>query len=331
MARAPGVPWDQAWQRALYGPAGFFTAGAGPAAHFRTAVHAAAVPLATALVRLAREHGRTRLLDVGAGRGELLAAVAGLDAAADLGLHAVDVVPRPAGLPGRVDWTAGLDGVPPAGFDGALVVAWELLDDVPCPVVEVDDDGDPRTVLVDPATGREDLGDPPSPDRLAWCARWWPLDGAEPGDRAEVGLPRDALWADLVARAAATPSGATLLAVDYAHRRADRPPTGSLTGFRGGRAVPPVPDGSCDVTAHVALDAVAAAGEAAGAGATLLTDQRAALQALGLSTGRPSPVSGPGDEGGWQALAVRSAVAELLDPGALGGFGWLVQHVPGRG
>ena len=330
-----GVPWATAWEAALYGPRGFFTAGAGPADHFRTAVHAAPDVLARALVRLARDLGRSRLLDLGAGRGELLTAVSVLPEAAGLALHAADVVPRPAALPAAIGWSTGLEPVPGGAFDDALVVAWELLDDVPCPVLEVDDDGHARTVLVDPGTGRETLGTPPAPPDAAWCARWWPLADAEPGDRAEVGLPRDAVWAAVVARAGVTPHGADVLAVDYHHGRDDRPPTGTLTGFRAGRAVPPVPDGRCDVTAHVALDAVAAAGEAAGAVRTRLTDQRTALLELGVAHGvhgAEGPAPAAGTAGGpelLRALARRSAVAELLDPGALGGFGWLLQHVPG--
>jgi SAM-dependent MidA family methyltransferase len=288
---------------------------------------------------LARHTGCSRVVDVGAGRGELLAALAVLADPPDgvrLALHGCDVVPRPAGLPGGVGWSAGLDALlaPTAQdvLDGALVVGWELLDVVPCPVVEVDDDGTAREVLVDPATGRERLGDPPGPDDAAWLARWWPLDGRPPGTRAEVGRPRDALWSALAARCAATPHGAVLLAVDYAHTAAARPPAGSLTGYRGGLLVDPVPDGSCDVTAHVALDAVAAA-VAGVAGATTggVVRQREALRALGLAAGPGSnplshsasgaPLSGADILRG---LAERSAVAELLDPDGLGGFSWLL-------
>jgi len=319
------VPWPDAWQRALYGPGGFFTGEVGPAGHFRTAVHAAPAPLAAALARLARREGRTRVLDVGAGRGELLTALAACPDAAGLALHGVDVVARPAALPAAVGWSAGLDAVPPEAFAQALVIAWELLDDVPCPVLVVDDDGGLATVLVD-ARGVEHLAPGVDTGAAAWCAAWWPLDGAEPGDRVEVGLPRDALWAGLVRRAGATGAGATLLAVDYHHTRADRPSLGSLTGFRAGRAVPPVPDGSCDVTAHVAMDAVAAAGEAAGATGTRLLDQRAALLDLGVTAvpaGSPLPADAAAAA---RALAERSATAELLDRGALGGFAWLLQR-----
>ncbi|HEX2810723.1 MAG TPA: SAM-dependent methyltransferase, partial [Kineosporiaceae bacterium] len=283
-APAPGrpLPWEQAWQHALYGPAGFFTAGSGPAAHFRTAVHAAGPLLARALLRLAAAHGCHAVVDLGAGRGELLTAVAARPAAAPLRLHGVDVVARPGTLPPAVGWSRGLDDLPDDALDGALVVAWELLDDVPCPVLEVDDDGVPRIVLVDPISGAEHPGPPAGSSDLAWCARWWPLDGASAGTRAEVGRPREELWAGLVKRVGTAPSGGILLAVDYAHDRRGRPGEGSLSAFRGGRAVPPVPDGSCDLTAHVALDAVAAAGRRAGATGTRLTDQRTGLAELGV-------------------------------------------------
>ena len=64
------------------------------------------------------------------------------------------------------------------------------------------------------------------------------------------------------------------------------------------------------MTAHVALDAVAAAGQQAGAGTAALVAQHAALADLGVR----------GDDAG---------ADELLDPGGLGGFTWLVQPVPG--
>jgi len=295
-------PWQDAWSDALYGEQGFYRRPEGPAGHFRTAAHAAPRELAAAVARLAAEAGCTTVVDVGAGRGELLCALHALGRgsggpAGITELHAVEVAARPPELPADVRWS---DRVP--RVRDALVVAWELLDVVPCPVLEVDDEGAPRVVLVEPATGREQLGPRASAADLAWCASWWPPGGLEPGDRVEVGRPRDTMWASLVAGAAIA-GGGLLLAVDYAHAADARPPLGSLTGFRAGRAVPPRPDGSGDVTAHVALDAVAAAGEAAGATTTLLTRQDAALQALGVTR------------------------RELLDPGSLGGFGWLVQGV----
>ena len=119
----------------------------GPAAHFRTASHAAPLALASALLRVAREAACTAIVDVGAGRGELLGALAAVDDDGQprLSLHGVDVVDRPAALPARVGWTCAPQDVPPAALAGALVVAWELLDTVPCPVLEVAGDGFLRT------------------------------------------------------------------------------------------------------------------------------------------------------------------------------------------
>jgi SAM-dependent MidA family methyltransferase len=349
LGRPSPVTWESAWRRALYGPGGLYRGGAGPAAHFRTAVHAAPHLLAAALLRLARRHRCRTVLDIGAGRGELLTAMSALPQAAGLRLHGVDVVGRPDMLPAAVGWCTGIDALPAAALGGALVLAWELLDDLPCPVLEVDEDGIPRTVLVD-AAGRELLGERAVAPELDWCARWWPLDGAEPGTRAEVGLPRDQWWARLVHRAHADRERAgdpvdhptVLLAVDYAHRLGNRPPDGSLSAFRAGRAVPAAPDGSCDVTAHVALDAVAAAGERAGAVGTRLTDQRTALRELGVgAVGRPDaaalpagpaalpagPAALPAGPALLRQMVDRSLAAELLDPGSLGGFGWLLQRV----
>ena len=89
-----------------------------------------------------------------------------------------------------------------------------------------------------------------------------------------------------------------------------------------------IPDGSRDITAHVALDACAAAGRAAGASATVLTTQRQALRALGV-TGRRPPLAQAGDDplGYARALCQASEEAELIDPDGLGAFGWLVQAV----
>ena len=118
------------------------------------------------------------------------------------------------------------------------------------------------------------------------------------------------------------------VAADYGHCRAARPLAGTLAGFQQGRPVRAVPDGSRDITAHVAMDACAAAGVAAGATQTVLTTQRAALRALGLSgrrrrSGRPAPIR----PGYLAALRTAAEEAELTDPAGLGGFRWLVQAV----
>ena len=138
--------------------------------------------------------------------------------------------------------------------------------------------------------------------------------------RAEVGWPREVAWADAVA---AVRRGCAL-AVDYGHLRDTRPPHGTLTGYRDGRQVPPAPDGSCDVTAHVAMDSAAAA---AGAPYTLVT-QREALRALGVDGGRPPLDLARSDPAAYlRALSAAGAAAELTEPAGLGGHWWLLHTV----
>ncbi|MFE9201021.1 SAM-dependent methyltransferase [Micromonospora sp. NPDC007230] len=393
-------------ERALYGPGGFFVSGAGPAAHFRTSVHASPVfsaCLLRLLLDLDRALGhppRLDVVDVGAGRGELLRALlvgvsgeparsgrsglippragspetltataaarpspSGLgslsagpspDAPVPLAdrvrLTAVEKAPRPEDLPAEIDW---LDEIPD-GITG-LLLATEWLDNVPLDLA-VDTPEGWRYLLVDPTTGEESVGDLVDAADADWLDRWWPLTGSdgagltgsgfraarpaegssltarsrsgrpEPptGARAEIGRTRDKAWADAVQRI----EKGCALAVDYGHLRDGRPVDGTLTGYRDGRQVPPVPDGSCDVTAHVAMDSVAAAGErVAGCAYTLIT-QREGLRALGADGGRPPLSLAAQDPAGYvRALAAASAVAELTDPAGLGGHWWLLQPV----
>ncbi|WP_329196168.1 MULTISPECIES: SAM-dependent methyltransferase [unclassified Streptomyces] len=310
------VRWRAAMEAALYGPGGFYVdpRGPGPAGHFRTSVHASplyAGAVARLLLAVDEALGRPErldLVDVGAGRGELLTGVlAALPAptAARVRPYGVERADRPEGLDPRVRWVAE----PPEGATG-LLFANEWLDNVP---LEVAEDG--RYVLVAP-DGTEGPGGPLEDRDRAWLERWWP-----DGGRAEIGRPRDEAWAAAVA---ALDRGLAV-AVDYAHTCGARPPYGTLTGFRGGREVAPVPDGSCDITAHVALDACA------GPGAVLLT-QREALTALGVSGARPPLTLASTDPAGYvRALASAGEAAELTARGGLGDFGWLVQPVGLRG
>jgi SAM-dependent MidA family methyltransferase len=313
----PAVPpptsdptWKQAWDAALYGADGFFRREA-PAAHFRTSVHASPL-FAETLVRMTRAAGLDTVVDIGAGRGELLSAMHALDPGLDL--LGVEVSARPADLDASIAWTPAL----PEAVHG-LVVANEWLDDIPCHVVEVDADGEPRVVHVDPATGRESLGSaltsasvPPS--LRAWVDRWWPLAGREPGARAEVGSTRDAAWADVVRRV----HGLTV-AVDYGHTLADRPPYGSLRSYLRGREVDVLPDGSRDVTAHVAVDAVA---DRVGAE---VRRQRDVLRELGLTGARPDLALADTDPAAYvRALSAATEATELTEAGGLGDFWWLL-------
>jgi SAM-dependent MidA family methyltransferase len=307
-------------QAGLYGPDGFFVRDPdGPARHFRTSVHASPL-FAGALLRLVERIdaalGRPKvfdLVDVGAGRGELLGTLHALlprDLAARARLTGVEVATRPPGLDAAIRWRPDV----PDDVVG-LLVATEWLDNVPLDVVDRDEAGRLRKVLVDPATGGESLGGPADAADLFWLRRWWP----EP-ERAEIGWPRDAAWAEAVHQV----RRGCALAVDYGHHRATRPAYGTLTGFRGGRQVRPVPDGSCDVTAHVAMDAVAVA---AGTPYRMIR-QRAALKALGVDGARPPLDLARSDPAGYvRALAAAGAAAELTEPAGLGGHWWLLHTI----
>lgn len=277
-------------QDALYGPAGFYVR-ARPAQHFRTSVTAGPV-FGSAVRRLADRVDRALgepdpfdLVDVGTGEGALLAALG--DVPARWRLTGVDL---------NGDWPAQVPAV------RGLLFANEWLDNVPLDVVV-------QGRLVEVAEdGTERLGAPAGPELLAWARRWWP--GA---DRVEVGLPRDRAWAAAVAQV----ERGLAVAVDYGHTLADRRTT--LTGYRDGRQVLPVPDGSCDLTAHVALDSAAAA---TGAG---VLPQREALTRLGVSAARPGRALPPAAY--LSGLQRSGEAATLLDPHGFGGFGWLVQPV----
>lgn len=309
--------WRDAMHEALYGPGGFFVT-APPSAHFRTS--AQTVPMARAVLRLLAHldtalgtPGRLDVVDVGAGGGELLTALAAGapdELAGRLRLVGVDLAPRPPTLPSAVDWRPDV----PAGLTG-LLLATEWLDNVPLDVAERDADGTVRLVLVDPATGAEAPGPPVDGRDAAWLADWWPLD--RPGTRAEIGWPRDDAWAAAVGAV----TRGLALAVDYGHRRDDRPPLGTLTGYRQGRQVPPVPDGSTDLTAHVAWDPLVRPG-------TVLRSQRDALRALGVTATRPPLSAADTDPLGYlRDLAAATHAAELTDPTGLGGHTWLYQPV----
>lgn len=368
------VRWREAMATALYGPEGFFVRpGSAPAAHFRTSAHVSPL-FARAILRLLERVDETLghpdrldVVDVGAGRGELLSTLLASAAPAlraRLRPVAVEQAPPPVDL---VELTSPehhklhkiwRDRVPEPVT--GLLMATEWLDNMPVDAVEVDPDGTVRYLLVNPATGEEALGEPVTGPDADWLARWWPL--TEPGTRAEIGRSRDDAWAGAVV---AVERG-TALAVDYGHLAGARPPLGTLTGFRQGREVPPVPDGSCDLTAHVALDALAAAGTVAArrrgtaaprvggqhdppipaspvpdtpvlvtpvpdtpiSATPVLVTQREALRGLGVTGARPPLALAAADPAAYvRELATASAAVELTDPAGLGGHHWLLQPV----
>lgn len=302
-------PWRQAWQDALYSPNGFYRREQ-PSAHFRTASHAAAPIIAAAISRLLTRHDLDRVVEVGCGAGELLGELAALQPTLDL--VGVELRPRPGHLPAAV---AFLPEVPELDDTPTLLLGWELLDNVPAAVAVVDETDCWREVLV-ALDGRESPGDPLAAADAQWCARWYP--GAISGTRVEVGRSRDEFWRGLVEH---LPRGLAL-AVDYGIDR----PADTLTGFRSGRQCAPVPDGSCDLTAHVHWPSVEAA--VSSRGPTRRMPQRTALAGLGITADRP-PLDVARRNGAAYLTALQrfSTISELVDPDGLGGFEWLITEI----
>lgn len=322
------VPWRDAMERALYGPSGFYRRGQLPGDHFRTSV--LATPLfAAAIARLVLEvdemlghPDRFDLVDLGSGRAELLALLQEMlpeSLRERVNLIAVEVVERPDEIHPSITWTRH----PPSHIQG-LMIANEWLDNIPLSVVQKRGPS-LSSVLVD-ESGTEMLGDAPSDEEQKWLERWWPISAGQDGDRAEVGLTRDQAWKQAVSCL----DRGVAVAIDYHHgleaRQRGDYASGTLAGFRSGRWVEPVPDGTCDITAHVALDACAAAGEETTVTCTVITSQRQALFGLGLSGSRPAIERATSNPTKYvNELSEASQAAELLDPAGLGSFGWLVQ------
>jgi SAM-dependent MidA family methyltransferase len=213
------------------------------------------------------------VVDIGSGSGTLLRQLTSmLDT--DVQLIGVDTRPRPDDLAPAIQWRqihvdATVEDI--TGTDGDLtgvVIAHEFLDDIPCPVVELDDHLEAHVMLIDPTTGSEEvgptlhdvaarahLGDMTREDAFAWLQRWWPP--TRPMARREIGLTRDRVWRRLtrILREGFT------VGVDYAHRLDDRRAgiwdSGTVKGFFAGSPQSARPDGTVNITAHVALDSCA--------------------------------------------------------------------------
>jgi SAM-dependent MidA family methyltransferase len=265
------LEWSVAWERAAFGPHGFYRRpGTVAEGHFATNI-TDGPRTAERIATLARDrldallsaHAVVTVTDVGAGNGVLLRQ---LMLAFDplmvrrLRWRAVDLRLRPAGLPDTVEWIRDdardiRETVEPGP---GLLIAHELLDDVPCPILEVDHEGHWRQVLVDPHTGSENLGAVVADE--SWCEAWW--SRREPAARIEVGRSRDDTWRRLTGLI----DQGLAVAVDYGHVTSERASGmwdgGTIAAYRGGRLVSAIPDGTRNITAHVAMDSCAAAVDA---------------------------------------------------------------------
>ena len=262
-------PWFDAWVEYAYGAEGFWRHNS-PDEHFRTAASGTGLiaELVSGLVVARPEI--TRVVDIGAGDGRLLGQLADRCADGrlrDLGCAELTFGPDPRSC--RTEST----GPRTCGTSGMRVG----------PVERPTRSGSGRTdhdhlrgVAGRPAVpGRGLAGRRVAPGRdrrirhrtggatargaqLEWADRWWPRGG-----RAEIGLNRDRAWSSLIE--VVIRCGGCALMIDYGHLAVARPVHGSLAAYREGRAVDPVPGPNLNLTAHVAVDAVRAAGEQHGA------------------------------------------------------------------
>lgn len=310
--------WLDAWLETAYGNAGFWRT-AHPSAHFRTASTTGHGLTAAVLEVLGQHPDLTAVIELGAGDGRLVAALA--QARPDLRVTGVDLRTRPAGLPAQVGWRRDLwdvragawtDGSVAELFAGltgpALVVCAEWLDDLPCAVGVRTVDG-LRTLQVDSA-GHERAGPTVGAELTAWAERWSPV-----AERLEFGSTRDDAWGWICR--SLSPHGGLALLVDYGHLATGRPRHGSLAAYRLGRQERPRPSPDVNLTAAVAVDSLAAAGHRAGATTLILSRQRDLISA---------PPPRPDDP--LADLVARSHHAALTSPHTWGSQFWLLQQVP---
>ena len=261
--------WEQAWQVSAFGPNGFYTREA-PEAHFRTAVTTGTEVLGIVtdyLTEFLQQHPFAHIDDLGAGSGQLLQDLSTWAVEQHLSdritLRGFDLRARPAHLDPQIEWVNGdlRDVLPTMPTITGLAIAHELLDDVPCPILEADDDGRARVVLAQDHEAHLGplLADQPGQEFRhweLWAATWWPID--RPHMRCEIGRPREQLWQSIVTHV----DIGWALAIDYGHLKVERQAgtwdAGTCIGYRAGLAVAPRTDGQRNLTAHVAMDALQA-------------------------------------------------------------------------
>jgi SAM-dependent MidA family methyltransferase len=248
------IPWIDAWESAAFGPRGFYgefgVKGVDPYQHFRTAVQSdpdlakKLFPYLLETYEYCGSPSKFLVLDVGGSNGSLIKFLKPF--IAEAGLNWKTQI---------YDVSSGDVRHIPIREKFGVVIAHELLDDIPTSIVEYDEDLTPRSVLVDPETGHERLGIGIAEMELDWLNTWWPQ--TVPHARREIGITRDHTWAKLVnvfgvGRA---------IAIDYSHSMGQRTQglfdAGTLTGYQRGRSVRTIPNGEVNITAHVALGSCA--------------------------------------------------------------------------
>lgn len=334
------ISFAEFMELALYGPGGFYERPpVGSEGDFVTSPHVNPVfgrLLAGALREVWETLGRPEpfaVVEVGAGDGTLARQVLeGLDGVSvaylaverSEGARAALEALAGEGLPVRV--AAGLAEAGP--IDGGVVLANELLDNLPFRRVRGSPDG-PREIRVGlGADGRPTEVEAPCEPDLAALA---PELG--PGVEAVVPTGAMAFVDELVV---ALRHGIALL-IDYG---GVGPVTGpdAVHGYKGQRVIEDVlaDPGTADITAGVDLGAIARRADAGGLVVAGPVSQREALTALGFEAWAHGALERQGEQlrsgAGIEAVRTwseRGRASLLVDPAGLGRLRWLVLRTPG--
>ncbi len=314
----PVQSWREAWQEALYSPSGFYRVRGAADLPFSTSLHgvpSAALVMARALSVLAARNHLSTLIDIGAHRGQLGTALHQIGS--PLRYVGVDIHPGPEQMAQGHGWLASPGGPDlPDGLRGmrdVVVVAQEWLDVVPTVVASRGPAHAWHEVWVEPSTGECRPGPPVAAKDGQWLARWAGPDVSI----AEVGRSRDDALRNLVDRV----EHGLVVVIDYGHHRHTRPPHGSLRGYYEGRQVAPVPDGSMDLTADVAIDSLMSTAQPWPRWART---QRAALgELLGPVRTPDHSLASQEPQAYLDGLAESAARRGLQASEAFGGFWWV--------
>lgn len=333
IGRLGPMRFDRYMELALYGPDGFYDRpriGSGHAGDFVTSphVHPVFAQMVAEAVRGLHDAmagpDRFDLIEVGAGDGTLLRRLVPEIADLEPRVTAVERSPGARRALAEIEGVALHDSMP-SPSDPAIVLAHELLDNLPFRRIRTTDDG-PHDVCVGLEGDRlvevlEPVGDPGD------------LGGLTADAAGEAIVPIGA--ASFVLEALAGPAPRALLAIDYG---SDRGAGGPAHGYAAHR---PVEDllltpGATDITAGVDFGFLAAAARAGGHLAFPTVTQREALIALGLEAWLLTELERQQDQlnTGRGAAAVRtwggrSRAIMLADPAGLGRFLWFVAGTHG--
>ncbi len=337
------ITFAEFMEHALYGPGGFYAdPPVGPSGHFVTSPHVH--PVFGDLVRFALLEARDalgrpeplRVVELGAGDGTLARQLlVGFEAGGVAVEYVAVEVSRGARERLRELPIQVLDAVgqlPP--LDPGVVLANELLDNLPFRLLAGRAEGPPAEIRIDLRDGRPvEVEVPCDEDLAAALARDDPARASAlgPGERAVVPTGADALIGEV---AGALRHGYALF-VDYGSVDG---PAGEVHGYRRHTVLEDVLEepGSADVTAGVDLGWVAARAEAAGLVALGNVSQAHALRSLGYDRWATEELGRQAEllraRRGLEAVRAwegRSRASLLVDPAALGRLRWLLLATPG--